>query len=188
MKTVSKTSRPFQALLALALLGGALALPQAALASRGATDPIPGTSNGGVKSGGGKSGGSTTPAPAPTPAPTPAPAPQPILVAPLTFTANATLNGIAPYCTGAYRVDPYYPTLSLLTVSVNVTAAAVLDGTVLFVNVNGIGGTLYPFTSNQILIAGQAGTCAYSEYVTPGTVIQSVVITDAAGNVLLTGN
>ncbi|MBL9175453.1 MAG: hypothetical protein JNL10_18065 [Verrucomicrobiales bacterium] len=187
MSYVLNHPRVVRVALGAGVLCAAVTTSSSLLAKGGATDPIPGTSKSGLNSGGGgggKKGGSVTP----TPAPAPAPAPQPIVVAPLTFTANATLNGIAPYCTGSYRVDPYYPTLSLMTVSVNVSLAAVPDGTVLLVNVNGTGGTLYPFTSNQILVTAQSGTCSYSEYLTPGTTIQSVVITDLAGNVLLTGN
>ena len=189
MEHLLNRSQLVRAALAATYLCAAVTSSSALLAKGGATDPIPGTSKSGLNSGGGgggKKGGSVTPTPVPTP--TPAPAPQPIVVAPLTFTANTTLNGIAPYCTGSYRVDPYYPTLSLMTVSVNVSLAAVPDGTVLLVNVNGTGGTLYPFTSNQILVTAQSGSCSYSEYLTPGTTIQSVVITDLAGKVILTGN
>ena len=187
MEPVLNRSRFVRAALAATYFCVTVTSASALLAKGGATDPIPGTSKSGLNSGG-TGGGKKSVSVTPTPAPAPAPAPQPIVVAPLTFTANATLNGIAPYCTGSYRVDPYYPTLSLMTVSVNVSLAAVPDGTVLLVNVNGTGGTLYPFTSNQILVTAQSGTCNYSEYLTPGTTIQSVVITDLAGNVLLTGN
>ncbi|MFO1459216.1 MAG: hypothetical protein U1G08_07375 [Verrucomicrobiota bacterium] len=194
MEHISNRSRLVRVALAATCLCAAVTSSSALLAKGGATDPIPGTSKSGLNSGGGGGGKKSvsvtptpTPTPTPAPAPAPAPAPQPIVVAPLTFTANTTLNGIAPYCTGSYRVDPYYPTLSLMTVSVSVGLAAVPDGTVLLVNVNGTGGTMYPFTSNQIFVTAQSGTCSYSEYLTPGTTILSVVITDLAGNVLLTG-
>ena len=76
-----------------------------------------------------------------------------------------------------------HPPSHVRTDSVNVP-----DGTVLYVTVNGAGGTLWPFTANTILIAGQTGTCTQNIHITPGTVISSVVITDAAGTVISAGN
>jgi len=174
---------------ALLLLASGL---QSTFAKGGATDPIPGTSKSGLNSGGTNSGGggkssstttttttTTTPAPAVT---------QPIISAPLNFTAAAQVNGVIPQCSGSYHIDPYYPTLSLLTVNVQTSSVNVPDGTMLYVTVNGTGGTLYPFTSNAIVIAGQSGSCSHSEYITPGTTITSVVISDASGAVISAGN
>ena len=71
---------------------------------------------------------------------------------------------------------------------VQTSAVNLADSSMLYVSVNGTGGTLYPFTSNAILLTAGAGSCSFNLYVTPGTVIQSVNITDASGVPLLTGN
>jgi hypothetical protein len=113
--------------------------------------------------------------------------PQQPVSAPLTFTAAAEVNGVIPVCTGAYRVDPYYPTLSLMTVTVQCDSVNVPDGTYLYVNVNGANGTLYPFTSNLIPIVAGSGTCSYSVYVTPGTTLTSVIVCDASGAIISAG-
>jgi hypothetical protein len=185
MKNQKKTlavSTGWAALAATVVLGFAAA--PAAWAKQGATDPIPGTSKGTVKSGG-------TTAPAPAPAPTPAPLPPPPVVSyytsPLTFTASGPVNGVLPVCTGSYHVDPYYPTLSLMTVDVSASSLNVPDGTVCYVYVSGAGGTLYPFTSNAIVVTAGAGVCSHSEYITPGTTVTGVTIRDAAGNVVFVG-
>jgi len=173
--------------LAIILCAGGL-VTQSASAKGGATDPIPGTSKSGVITGGGSSKKTTTTStPATTPT-APAPVVQPIVTAPLNFTAAAQVNGVIPQCTGAYRIDPYYPMLSLLTVDVQAGSINVPDGTPLYLQVNGVGGTLYPFTSNVLFVVGQSGSCSYSEYITPGTTIQSVVVTDASGNIIAAGN
>ncbi len=204
MKTSFSISRSVAALLAVTLLCG-IAAPEVGFAKQGATDPIPGTSNGatnsggggststtssggansgGVNSGGANSGGSKTVVTSPTPAP----APQPIVTAALTFTAAASVNGVVPVCTGSYHIDPYYPTLSLLTVSVQSSSMNVADGTQLYVAVNGANGTLYPVTTNIMTIAGQSGSCTLSAYITLGTTISSVMITDASGTVIAAGH
>jgi hypothetical protein len=185
---MSQTLRMAQRLgvvVAMATVCG-LVLPERTLASGGATDVIPGTSKSGVKSGGSGGGGGGRPTTTPS-VPAPAPAPQPIITAPLTFTPAVLLNGVAPSCIGSYRIDPYYPTLSLLTVSVQTSLMNVPDGSLFYITVTSTGGIMYPFTSNIIPVLGQAGTCSFSEYVTPGTVIQSVVITDASGTVIFQG-
>lgn len=187
MNLISLLTRRSLGFCLLLALAGFLSQTPNASAKQGATDPIPGTSNGGVKSGGGggggKKGGSTTPAPAPAPAPNP----QPLVVAPLTFTASVSVNYVVPVCTGSYRIDPYYPTLSLFTVDVQTSSVNVADGSLLYITVEGLGGTLYPFTSNAILIAGGSGSCSFSEYITPGTTIQTVTISDSLGNVIFVG-
>jgi hypothetical protein len=185
MKLTSLLHRSALLIVATTLLG---AVPSQA--RQGATDPIPGTSNGatnsgGGGSGGGKNGGSSS---APAPTPTPAPAPQPIVSAALSFAAAGEINGVLPVCTGSYHIDPYYPTLSLMTVDVQTSSMNVPDGTALYVTAVGSGGTLYPFTSNVVLIAGQTGSCSHSVYVTPGTVIAGVLISDSLGNVVFAGN
>jgi hypothetical protein len=177
-----------------ATVGCALLLAASPVQARqGATDPIPGTSNGATNSGGGTGGGgtnsggsksSTTTTTTPTTTTTNT---QALVVAPLTFTASAAVNGVIPVCTGSYRIDPYYPTLSLMTVSVDCSAVNVPDNTPLYLTVNGTNGTLYPFTSNVIPIVGQSGSGAYSVYVTPGTTITSVLVTDAYGQIICAG-
>ncbi|MBL9207005.1 MAG: hypothetical protein JNN01_18080 [Opitutaceae bacterium] len=179
----------FSSLLACAALA---VLVTSVHAKQGATDPIPGTSNGatntksgGTKGGGGGGGGKKSSTVVTLP---PAPPPAPFVAKPLTFTSSGPLNGVTPVCTGDYHIDPYYPTLSLMTVNVETTSVNVPDGTALYVTVSGTGGTLYPFTSNVIVISGQIGLCSYSVYVTPGTVITSVDITTAAGVTIASGN
>lgn len=176
----------------LALLG-ALAIDSSVLAKQGATDPIPGTSKGAVKSGGGVGGGGgggksskTTPAPIPTPAP--APAPGPVLAAgPITFSQVSPSMGSGVVCTGDFRVDPYYPTLLDMTVNVHVDSLQVPDGTVLYIQVSGAGGTLYPWTSNAIVVTGGVGNCSEHVFVTLGASLAGVTITDASGQVMFTG-
>jgi len=172
------------AILAVTLACG-LVTQQSIQAKQGATDPIPGTSKGGVKSGG---GGSTTPAPAPAPAPAPTPTLPAIAVGPITFTASGPVNGTTPSCSGGYQIDPYYPTLLDMVVNVNVSSMNVPDGTVLYINVVGTGGTLYPWTSNAIVITGGSGTCSEHIFVTLGGSLAGVVITDALGSPVFAGN
>lgn len=74
-------------------------------------------------------------------------------------------------------------TVDVLTSSMNVP-----DGSLCYVTVYGTGGTLYPFTSNAILIGGQTGSCSFSLYITPGTIITGVVISDDLGNPIFAGN
>lgn len=155
------------------------ALVQVSSAKQGATDAIPGTSKGGLSTGGGGKGGSTTPAPAP------APAPQPIISAPLTFASSGAVSG---NCNGSYHIDPYYPTLSLLTVDVSVDSIDLLDYSSLSVEVVTAGGTVYPFTSNIISVVAGAGTVSYNIYVTPGTSVAGVLVKDAAGVIDFAGN
>ena len=171
------------AVVAVAVVCGFLA-PQASQAKQGATDPIPGTSKGGLSTGGG--GKTTTPTPAPAPAP--APAPTPITVGPITFTAAGPVNGSLPACSGDFRIDPYYPTLLDMTVNLNVSALNVPDGSVLYVNVVGTGGTLYPWTSNAIVITGGVGACSEHVFVTLGGGLAGVTVTDAFGAVVFAGN
>ncbi len=161
-------------------------------AKQGATDPIPGTSKGATNSGGGGGGGggkSSTP-PAVTPPAVvlpPAPPAAPYVNQTLAFTPVSPVNGVDPVCTGGYHIDPYYPTLSLMTVSVETSSVNAPDGTPLYVSVTGTGGTLYPFTSNVISTIGGYGLVSYSVYVTPGTVITAVNISDASGKVIASG-
>ena len=152
-------------------------------AKQGATDPIPGTSKGAVKSGGGSSA-----TPAPTPAPAPAPTLPPIAVGPITFTPSGPVNGSTPACSGGYQIDPYYPTLLDMVVNVNVSSMNVSDGTVLYINVVGTGGTLYPWTSNAIVITGGTGTCSEHIFVTLGGSLAGVIITDSLGSPIFAGN
>jgi hypothetical protein len=147
-----------------------------ALASGGATDPIPGTSNsrGGGGSGGKKGGGGSTTT-------------QPIVTGTLAFAAQTSSFGASAHCAGSYRIDPYYPTLSLMTVNLQVDSVQVEDGTPLYVYVNTVGGTSYPFTSNAFVVIGQSGAYAMSIYVAPGSTMSSVMVTDAAGTILFVG-
>ena len=153
---------------------------QSVLAKAGATDPIPGTSKSGVKSGGG--GKSTTTTPAPTPAPTPAlPA---ITSGTLTFSASSGGS-----CAGDYNILPYYPTLLDLVVNVNVSALNVPDGSVLYVNVVGsVGGTVYPYITAPMIVSGGACSGAQHYFITPGTGLAGVTISDASGNIVFAGN
>lgn len=177
-------------LLALALLASAITLPSAN-AKQGATDPIPGTSKGATNSGGGGGGGggkSSKSVPTPTPTPTPTPAPTPVVSGTLTFTATGPIGSGTPVCNGNYRIDPYYPTLLDMTLNVDVSSANLPDGTVLYINVLGVGGTLYPYTSNAIVLIGGAGLCSEKVFVTLGAGLAGVEITDASGVVLFRGN
>jgi hypothetical protein len=184
-------SRNLCAAITGAILCGGFITTQNLQASGGATDPIPGTSKSGVNSGGTNSGGgdgtssnsnktNNTITSTSTPTTQTSTVTQPIISAPLTFDS--------PEYTGNYRVDPYYPTLSLMTVNVQANAINVPDNTVLYIAATGSGGTVYPFTNNPIVITGGAGSGSCSAYVTPGTTLRGVVITDASGNVLATGN
>ena len=172
------------AFIATAFLCSIVIQPQNVSAKAGATDPIPGTSKSGVSTGGG--GKSTTPAPAPSPSPTPT---NPSLPAgPITFTASGPVNGVVPVCTGDYRMAAYYPTLLDMTVNVKVSSLNVPDGTVLYINVVGAGGVLYPYTSNAILITGGSGLCSEKVFVPLGVGLAGVVIADATGTPVFAGN
>jgi hypothetical protein len=182
MKHTSKMTQFIVASMTVAILCGSVSNIQA---SGKTTDPAGAPSTGGAGGGGGTSTGggggggkSTTPI---------SPAPTPILVAPLTFVCVPDVSGNVPVCTGSYQIDPYYPTLSLLTLKVSASSVNVPDGTVLYVAINLIGYG-YLATSNTILIAGQAGSLTLSGYIVPGATIQSVVITDANGAIIAAGN
>jgi hypothetical protein len=186
-----KLSKITQILSFSASFVAALACATSAHAKAGATDPIPGTSNSNSSTstgGGGGGGKKTTTVVTVTPTPTPPPAPAPFVTKTLAFTAVSQVNGVDPLCTGSYHIDPYYPTLSLMTVNVETSSVSAPDGTLLYVKINGTGGTIYPFTSNSIYVIGGYGLSTYSAYVTPGTVITSVTICDAAGKVIASGN
>jgi hypothetical protein len=191
-----KTTRPKKMktniiTITIAVLALSIAAQQSVLAKGGATDPIPGTSKSGVSSGGSGGGGtgggkSTTPAPAPTPTPVPT---QPALAAgTITFTASGPVNGVLPVCTGDFNILPYYPTLLDMTVNVSVSSMNVPDGTVLYVNLAGANGTLYPYSSNMIVITGGSGSCSEKAFVTLGGGLAGVIITDASGNPVFAGN
>jgi hypothetical protein len=155
---------------------------QTVVAKQGATDPIPGTSKGATNSGGGGGGKSTTPAPTPTPT---LPA---ISTGTIAFTAAGPINGSVPSCSGNFQIDPYYPTLLDMTVNINVSSLNVPDGTVLYINVVGTGGTLYPWTSNAIVVTGGSGVCSEHVFVTLGAGLAGVVVTDALGNPVFVSN
>jgi hypothetical protein len=157
--------------LCLGTVGG-----QNSFASGKAVDPIGAPSTGG---GGGTGGGGNKPAPKPAPAP--------VVTVPLTFTPVSSYDGVVPACTGSYRVDPYYPTLSLMTMTVQASSVNVPDGTILSVNVVGAGGSFYGAMNNAFLITAQSGSCVLSQYVTPGSTVKSVTITDANGTIVLSG-
>jgi hypothetical protein len=185
MKLTSKmTQCLFASIITAILCGSALNIQ----ASGKAADPTTAPSTGGL---GGTAGGGNSKAPSKTtptsPAPAPKPAPIPIVAAPLTFVCAPDASGNVPVCTGAYQIDPYYPTLSLLTVNVSASSVNVPDGTVLYVTVNLVGYG-YGVSAPYIIIAGQAGVTTMSGYIIPGTTVQSVVITDASGNLVAAGN
>jgi len=182
---------PYQKLLACLTLSG-LFLSSVAQAKTGATDPIPGTSKGAVKTGGATGGGGgggskTTTAPAPvTLPPIPTTPIQPLVTGTLTLTASS-YNGSTPTCVGTYRIDPYYPTLSLITVNVSVSSLNSPDGSPLFIVVNGAGGNLYPFLGGSMSVTGGSATGISQIYCTPGSTITSVSIVDLTGTVVATG-
>ncbi len=162
------------AVAAIALLCG-LVSQQNVQAKAGATDPIPGTSKSGVKSGGSKS---TTPTPAPTPA---LPA---VSSGTLTFASSSSGS-----CTGDFNVLPYYPTLLDLVVNVNVSALNVADGTVLYVNaVGSAGGIVYPYITSPMIVSGGACSSSQHFFITSGTSLAGVTISDANGNIVFAGN
>jgi hypothetical protein len=168
---------PYQKLLACLTLSG-LFLSTAAQAKTGATDPIPGTSKGG-------GGSKTTTAPVTLP-PIPTTPIQPLVTGTLALTASS-YNGSTPTCGGTYRIDPYYPTLSLITVDVSVSALNAPDGSPLFIAVNGAGGTFYPFLGGSMSVTGGSATGTSQIYCTPGSTITSVSIVDLTGTVVATG-
>ena len=173
-----------------ALVCGLVAAPSSVRASGGATDPIPGTSKSGLSTGGGTAAGGGGGGKKSTPVPAPAPAPAPVLPAgPITFLAAGSVNGIVPNCIGDYRMQAYYPTLLDMTVNVSVDSLNVPDGTVLYVNlIGGLGGTLYPYSSNMIVIIGGVGICSEKAFVTLGGSLAGVTVTDFLGNVVFAGN
>jgi hypothetical protein len=175
---------PYQKLLACLTLSG-LFLSSFAQAKNGATDPIPGTSKGATNSGGGGGGGkkSTTPVTLP---PIPITPVQPLVTGTLTLTSGS-YNGTTPTCGGTYRIDPYYPTLSLITVDVSVSSLNTPDGSPLFIIVNGAGGTFYPFLGGSMSVTGGSATGTSQIYCTPGSSITSVSIVDLTGTVVATG-
>jgi hypothetical protein len=150
---------------------------QNAHAKAGATDPIPGTSKSGVKSGGAKST---------TPAPTPAPTPAAPVVSSGTLTFAASSGGS---CSGDFSILPYYPTLLDLVVNVNVSSLNVPDGTVLYVNaVGAAGGVVYPYITAPMVVSGGACSSSQHYFIYTGTALAGVTITDANGNVVFAGN
>jgi hypothetical protein len=184
MKLTFKKAQLVCGLVATAMVCGSALNVQA---SGKTTDPLGapstggggGGGTGGGSGGGGGGGGKTTTT-------SPAPAPQPIVSAPLTFVSVPDASGNVPVCTGSYRIDPYYTTLSLLTVSVQCQSLNLPDGTPLYVTVN-VVGYAYPATSNLMLVTTNTSSLTLSGYITPGSTIQSVSITDALGDVIALG-
>lgn len=176
----SLTARGLRTALLTALLCASVTLVPGIRAGGRAPDPTPSPSPGGGAGGGGGGGGGSR-----KPGLPPAPAPLPIVTATLTFTPVGTYYDVVPQCTGSYRIDPYYPTLSLLTVNVQASSINAPDGTLLYVYVHSAYGTV---TSNAIPILSGSGVCTASAYVVPGTIVQSVVVTDSTGAVLSNGN
>ena len=172
-----KIKTQISSLLAVAILSVIVAQPQSSSAKAGATDVIPGTSKSGLSTGGG--GKTTTPAPAPTPA---------LAAGPINFSAVGPIGGVQPVCTGDFRMNAYYPTLLDMAVNINISSLNVPDGTILYVHVVGVGGTLYPYTSNAITIVGGAGLCTEKVFVTLGAGLAGVTITDASGAIIFAGN
>ena len=181
MKTSFKHSS-FIAAISL-ILTGTLALPSVSFGKQGATDPIPGTSKGTVSTGGG--GGKTSTTTPVTLPPIPSTPVQPLVTGTLTMTGGA-YNGSTPACTGTYRIDPYYPTLSLITVTLSATGISASDGLPLYITVNGTG-TLYPFLGGSMTVAGGNASGNSQIYCTPGTAITGVTVMDLAGNVVFSG-
>lgn len=175
---------PYQKLLACLTISS-LFLSSLAQAKNGATDPIPGTSKGATNTGGGGGGKKSTTSVTLPPIPT-TPI-QPLVTGTLTFAASS-YNGSVPTCGGTYRIDPYYPTLSLITVDVSVSSLSTPDGSPLFIVVNGAGGTFYPFLGGSMSVNGGAATGTSQIYCTPGSSITSVSIVDLNGTVVATGN
>ncbi len=162
------------ALIAVTLACGFIT-EQSVLAKAGATDPIPGTSKSGVKSGG---GGVKSPTPAPTPA---LPA---VSSGTLTFSSSASGS-----CTGDYNILPYYPTLLDLVVNVNVSSLNVPDGTVLYVNAVGTaGGVVYPYITAPMIVSGGACSSSQHYFIYLGTGVAGVTVTDATGTIIFAGN
>ncbi len=180
MKSASKSTSLIAAL--PLILAGTLLLSPVSFAKQGATDPIPGTSKGTVGTGGGKK--STTPTT--TLPPIPSTPVQPLVTGTLTMTGGA-YNGSTPACTGTYHIDPYYPTLSLITVDLSASGVSTPDGSPLFITVSGTG-TLYPFAGGSLLVNGGSGAGNAQIYCTPGTVITNVTVTDLLGNIVFAGN
>lgn len=175
---------PVQKLMACLTLSGLL-FSSIAQAKNGATDPIPGTSKGATNSGGGGGGGGKKSTSVTLP-PVPSTPVQPLVTGTLTFTASS-YNGTTPTCGGTYRIDPYYPTLSLITVDVSVSSLSTTDGSPLFIVVNGAGGTFYPFLGGSMTVTGGSATGTSQIYCTPGSTITSVSIVDLNGVVVATG-
>jgi hypothetical protein len=176
-------------------------LPLHANASGKTTDPSTtstgGSGGGGGSSTGGSGGGSTSTGGGSnsggvnsnkpgvgTVSPTPS---APIVSSNLTFSASGPINGVTPLCSGSYRIDPYYPTLSLMTVNLQASSVDLADGTVLYATIL-TANNLYGNSSGYIILTAGAGPCTVSAYVSPGTTVTGVVISDASGNPLLVGN
>ena len=104
----------------------------------------------------------------------------------LTFTASS-YNSSTPTCGGSYHIDPYYPTLSLLTVDVSVSSIDTPNGSPLFIVVHGAGGTFYPFLGGSMSVSGGSAIGTSQIYCTPGSSITSVSIVDLNGTVVATG-
>ncbi len=175
------------AAIAAAVISSSFALPQHAFAGGKATDPAGAPSTGGAGGGGGTStggGGGGGGGNKPT---APKPAPAPILSAALTFTAPVTVNGVVPQATGSYRIDPYYPTLSLMTLNVSGSSINDPDGSLFYVNVT-TTNSYYGVGAAAFTITAGAGSATVAAYVVPGTTVTSVTVTDSLGNVILTGN
>ena len=174
----------------LATFCSSILLPLTASAKGGATDPIPGTSKSGLNSGGsggGGGGGGGKSSTTTTTTTTTTTNPQPLVTATLTFTSSASIDGVVPQASGSYRIDPYYPTLSLITVNVSCNSINEADGLPCYVIINTTGGTQYLFTANSFYLLGGAGTVSVQAYCTPGTVITSVDVVDMLGTVLSSG-
>ena len=74
-----------------------------------------------------------------------------------------------------------------MTVDLSASNVSVPDNSTFVVTVSTAGGTAYPFAGTSFLILGGSGACSTQIYVTPGTTITGVTVTDILGTVIFTG-
>jgi hypothetical protein len=83
-------------------------------------------------------------------------------------------------------VDPYYPTLSFLTVDLSCSNLDESDGSICLVYVT--TNSIYGGASGSFYVAAGTGSATINAYVSLGSVVTGVTVTDLYGQTILTGN
>jgi len=105
----------------------------------------------------------------------------------LTCTSPVTIGGVVPHGVCTYNVDPYYPTLSFMTLHLDCDSINDNDGSYYYVLIT-TANNIYTVPTSSFAITSGAGSCVISAYVQPGATVTGITVMDINGQVILSGN